>query len=471
MHFKRRALSVFMIVAMVALAVWGSTMEMKVVEEIPVSSFHSDKETIYFWYSDDALTNYINSAAVAFGEKEDVRVIPIQTSKNDYLEAVNKASLDGEGRIPDAYIINNDSLERAYLAGLAVPVEDEGLLTISNYPRTALNAVTYQNQLIAYPMYFETSALLYNRTYLDMCLDKIYNPEAAEEGEAEEDEEDIQPVEEEASEEDSDEEEEAIVWEELISETGTPYTLDGLLQLANIFDAPEQVQVVFEWNVSDIFYNYWFVGGYLGVGSDTGDDRSQIDINNEQVIGCLEKYKSLSQFFSIQSDKITTEECMQDFIDGKSLFTIATSNEIETLKQKKEAGEMQYEYGFANIPQISDMLSSRSMSVTNTIAVNGYSEHKKLANKFAAFLVDEYTQSLYERSGKISARANGNPRDEAIGVFYEEYTRSISLPKMMEIGNFWLQLEALFSKVWNDAEITPLVEELQKQIYTQLGTQ
>ena len=57
-----------------------------------------------------------------------------------------------------------------------------------------------------------------------------------------------------------------------------------------------------------------------------------------------------------------------------------------------------------------------------------------------------------------------------MAVFYEEYKRSISLPKMMEIGNLWLQLEALFSKVWNGAEIEPLVAELDEQIRTQLDS-
>ena len=40
---------------------------------------------------------------------------------------------------------------------------------------------------------------------------------------------------------------------------------------------------------------------------------------------------------------------------------------------------------------------------------------------------------------------------------------------MMEIGNLWLQLEALFAKVWNGEEILPLVQELEAQISTQIG--
>lgn len=465
MHRKRRAFSILLLVVMVVLSFLGSTQEIReIVEEVQQPVFHSDKETIYFWYSDDSLTNYINSAAVSFGEREDVRVIPILTSKNDFLESVNKASLDDEVKTPDAYIINNDSLEKAYLSGLAIPVSDEGILNINQFPRTALSAVTYDEKYVAFPMYFETSALLYNKTYLDMALAQIYGTDEEETAETSEETE-------QTSSEDAEEgEEEAINWEEIITERGVPLTMDGLLQVSNAFDAPEQVEVVFEWNVSDIFYNYWFVGSSLVIGTDTGDDHSQIDINNEQTIACLQTYQNLNQFFSIQSDKITTEDCIQDFIDGKVLFTLATTEYVDYLKQLKEEGGLTYEYGFANIPQLTDALNSRTMSVTNTVAINGYSNHKELANRFAYYLVEEYNQDLYERTGKISANGNVKYEDENIEVFVEEYGRSVSLPKMMEIGNLWLQLEAMFSKIWNGAEVTPLVEELDAQIREQLGT-
>ena len=39
----------------------------------------------------------------------------------------------------------------------------------------------------------------------------------------------------------------------------------------------------------------------------------------------------------------------------------------------------------------------------------------------------------------------------------------------MEIGNLWLQLEALFAKVWSGEEVLPLLRELERQISTQIG--
>ena len=125
MHLKSRLIATAAVIAMAAAAIYGSTLEMSGVGEDAdrLSWLDSQKETIYFWYSDDTLTNYINSAAVSFGEREGVRVIPILTSDSEYLEAINRDTLQSE-HIPDAYLLSNDSLEKAYLAGLASEVQD-----------------------------------------------------------------------------------------------------------------------------------------------------------------------------------------------------------------------------------------------------------------------------------------------------------------------------------------------------------
>ena len=80
-------------------------------EENNGQSWFSNKETIYFWYSDETLTD-INSAAVAFGEREGVRILPVLNSESEYLEAINEATLH-TGQAPDAYLLSNDLLEKA----------------------------------------------------------------------------------------------------------------------------------------------------------------------------------------------------------------------------------------------------------------------------------------------------------------------------------------------------------------------
>ena len=40
---------------------------------------------------------------------------------------------------------------------------------------------------------------------------------------------------------------------------------------------------------------------------------------------------------------------------------------------------------------------------------------------------------------------------------------------MLETGNFWMQLEVLFSKVWNGEDVTTLVQQLADNMSQQLG--
>ena len=167
MHLKKRLTAVAAVLAMGTAVLYGSTFAAGDAEETGVPmTWGSEKETIYFWYSDEGMTNFINSAAVSFGEREGVRVIPVPTSEGEYLEAISQASA-GDLQVPDAYLIGHDSLEKAYLAGLATQVQDlEGICNEANFPQAALSAVTYQGMRVAYPLCFETSALLYNETYL-----------------------------------------------------------------------------------------------------------------------------------------------------------------------------------------------------------------------------------------------------------------------------------------------------------------
>lgn len=421
MNLKNRILAVAAVAAVTGAVIYGSTVEKSREVQSQLTWLNNSEETIYFWYSEESLSEYINSAAVAFSEQEDVRVIPVLTSESEYLEAVNKASL-AEEQAPDAYLLSHDSLEKAYLAGLAEEILDEENICNEQYfPEAALSAVTYHGKKAGYPLCYETSVLVYNAAYLQDWA-------------AQNEMEDFLDA--------------------------LPATVDDILNIANTYEPPEGVENLLEWDVSDIFYNYWVVGNYMIVGGDTGDDKENIQINSPETIACLEAYEALNQFFFIESDKVTYDKVVQDFIDGKIVFTIGTTDIVKKLEEAKADGSFAYEYGLITMPDVSAQLKSRSMSVTNVVVINGYSEKKELANRFAKYLVNDYADNLYGRSGKAPASITANSGQDALGVFAMEYGKSIPMPKMMETANFWLKLEILFSKVWNGADVAEQVGEL-----------
>lgn len=386
--------------------------------EVEEDSLFGHRETLYLWYTDEALTDYLNSVAVAYSEYQDeVRVMPVYTSGREYLETVNQASLHTE-EVPDLYIVSNDSLEKAYLAGLASEVRlPEGVLPMEQwFPETAVHAVTYADKQIAYPFYFETSCFLYNRTYLEDWargqLEAEQDAAAAEEAQQLIDE-GQEPEEETEQADDGAESGETVsgISEQAVAdrvEQTLPDTIDDILTFAYVYDAPEQVEAVFKWDVSDIFYNYFFVGDSIDVGGVNGDRADSIHIYNEDAIKCMRVYQDLNQFFSIDTKEISYDGVLQDFMDGKIVYTVATSDALTKIEEAKADGEFAYEYGVSMLPNVSADLQSASLSVTQCVVVNGYSVKKEMANDFAVYLTQYASEMLCARTGKLPASDAGD---------------------------------------------------------------
>lgn len=449
------------------------------------------KTTINLWYTDDALTDYLNSAAVTYSEETDIRVLPKLVSGLEYMEQIYDASVAGE-EVPDVYITTNDTLAKAYLAGLAEEIDSE--LTIcdtSNYPKPALEAVAYHDKIVGFPMYYETSVLLYNRTYMedfvksDILSEQENSDEALNEEElvledaVDEDaqtDEDVQTDEDAQTGEDvqadgENEEDMLQVSEAEMTEkieVAIPSTIEDILTFADAYDAPETVEAVFKWDVTDIFYNYFVAGNYIKVGGFAGDDLENIDIYNKEAIACLKAYQDLNQFFSIDTEEISYEGVIQEFIEGKLVFTVATTDAIAKVEEAIAEGNFNYEYGITVLPDVNDTLTSKSLSVTNALVINGFSEHKEEANAFASYLLTNDTENFYPKTGKLSAQLHVAYENENALNAMREYERSVPIPKMLSTSNFWVQLEASFAKIWNGEDVNETLRALSETIMTQV---
>lgn len=438
-------------------------------------SLFGHRETLYLWYTDEALSDYLNSVAVSYNDyQEDARIIPVYTSGSEYLETINQASLQS-GEVPDLYIVGNDSLEKAYLAGLASEIRmPEGSSDLASYfPESSVHAVTYHEKQIGYPFYFETSSFLYNRTYLEDFARAQIQAQMDEEAALEAQEQLAQDGPAEGAQEPLENgEEDALQLDEAavaarVEET-LPKTIDDILAFADIYDAPEQVEAIFKWDVSDIFYNYFFVGNYIDVGGIAGDKDDSIDIYNENAIRCMRVYQDLNQFFSIDTEEISYAGILQDFIDGKILYTVVTTDALAKIEAAKENGEFAYEYGTSLIPDVNDELISRSLSITQCIVVNGYSTHKDMANDFAVYLACQNADHLYDRTGKVPALTGADISNPNAEAFVKEYEKSIPHPKMIETSNFWVELEIAFARIWGSDDANAELKALSEKIMTQI---
>ncbi len=442
------------------------------------SFFSRNKTTVRLWYTDDSLTPYLQSRAVAYSESNSkVRIEPVLVSGLEYLEAVGKASVN-EDNFPDLYIITNDSLEKAYLAGLAKEIEDDGFLLKGDFPAAALNSVTYKNKKVAYPFYFETSTLIYNKTYLEnMATENLQSEIDIQEGEAAQAEidssESSEPSEDDAAMADEDTSSEITqgMIDEAVAES-LPLNISDILKFAESYNAPEQVEAVFEWDVTDIFYNYFFVGNYMNVGGDFGDDLDLFDIYNTDTISCMKIYQQLNQFFAIDPKQIDYDTIVQDFIDGKVVFTIATTDIMKKIEDAKASGQCDFDFEVADMPGLTDDFGSRTMSVTECLVVNGYSENAEEAEDVARYLCGDNSGDIYKLSNKLAAHDGVNYDDHRLNTFVSVYADSVPMPKTIETSNLWMELEIAFTNIWNGADCNSTLKAVSESIKTQItGTE
>lgn len=411
------------------------------------------KTTIRLWYSDEALTDYLNIRAVAYNEShDDVRIEPQHVTGVEMLEEINRASLAGEN-YPDLYIITNDQLEKAQLSGLTTDIGAyDPVLNAAHFPDAALNAVTYHGRYVAYPFYYETSVLMYNRTYLEQLVRSELN------------------VREDADVSAMTTEEGVPMADEIAAriEEKVPLTIAGMLDFASGYSAPASVEGVFKWDVTDIFYNYFIIGEYMNAGGPAGDDITLLDLYNSEMVSCLKAYQQLNTYFAIDASSVNYDSVIEDFIDGKMVFTVVTSDAVTRIRSAQEEGRCTFAYGAADIPGLNDYYGTRTMSVTDCIVVNGYSAHGGEAQDFARFLAGGTDETMFRLTGKMPARTGIYYEDEILTVFDRVYAESVPMPKMIETSNLWMRLEIAFTQIWNGADCNLTLKDMSENMMKQV---
>lgn len=417
---------------------------------------------LLIWYTDPDIQDYMEAAAAETASRYQVEVRAELVSEVDYIEHISDKSVAEEMQGPDLYVASSALLEKAVLAGLAVPVKDTGLSDI--YSEKAVQAVTYDGNVVARPFFIETCFMLYNRYY-------------------------VKPEE-------------------------VPQSIEGILAYAENFEADaltEKVEHIFKWNVADVINNYMFLGAYTNLGGPDGDDKQMVSMDLEQIISCMNYYQSLNGFFAIDADTVTSEEVIQEFIDGKSVFTIVNVPMLAELDRAVAAGEIpEYEeeegahfdpfYQVIQLPPLTDTLSSRGLSVTNSVVVNPYSSNVKAAEACARYLTQERADRLYEEAKKLTACKNllgssepeekkeiwgyqslydrllgqsqtspdGENNDQYM-IVYEAYEAAAEVPKIMELSNMWLQLEVVLADIWRGADAGERMTGFKELLETQLN--
>ncbi len=452
MHIRKKLISILVCLAMATLALFGDLFPGHSLIEAEGDS--NEQKVLTIWYTDEYLDEYIRNAAVVYEEKNGVKVVSTRVSGLEFLEAIQKATID-DGYGPDLFIIGNESLEKAYLSGLCAELKDSHRVLNSYYfPEVSLDAISYSDSKLGYPLMFECSVFLYNRTLLEEVA-ADYNANASsgsDYGEGSE-----------ASESETE-------FAEVTADEILPTSIVGIIEFALKYNLPTGTESFFKWCVTDVLYEYWFAGAYMDVGGEKGDDRDEIDVYNENSMYCLRVFQDFKQFFSMEIDEFTYDDVLQEFKDGKTLFMVADTDVIAELEaaRKTEENPFTYEYGIASIGMLNDTLKSKGLSVTKLVCVNGMSDSKMEAEDFAKFLTVDYSGNLYARTAKIPCNYQKEYPYPQMEDAVRTYENSVSLPKIVETSNYWVLTEMVYTKAWDGENVNLLLRQLSGQLKKQI---
>ncbi|MDO4261477.1 MAG: extracellular solute-binding protein [Eubacteriales bacterium] len=391
-----------------------------------------EERPLLVWYTDPDIQQYMEETAEKAGEAYGVQVRTELVSEVDYIENISEESVSEEMTGPDLYVVSSSLLEKAALAGLTDPVDQSELS--GDYSEKAIHAAVYQGRTMARPFYVETCFLLYNRYYTEQA----------------------------------------------------PATVDEILAYADSFepdDVTAGVDKIFEWNVADVIENYMFLGAYTDLGGEDGDDMGQVSMDLERIGECMAYYQSLNGYFAIDADTVTSEQIVQDFIDGKTVYMIANAAMLARVDEAAENGELpeypsertvvneegaeetqtlEFEpfYGAAALPDLTAELETRGLSVTNSVAVNPYSRNPEAAHAVAEYLTAGNAAGLYREADKLPAfRALEEAPTPAWEAVCQAYDEAAEIPKLMELSDIWLHLEAALADIWRGEDASEQMAE------------
>jgi len=382
-------------IAVIGLTGCGKTEE-ETTESTTTEQIDFAKE-LTVWYTDHEIAAYMNAAANAFLEETGVQIHLEEMSTIDYLENINQANLSEEQSCVDVYILNSNQLEKAYLAGL-VAETNKTYEEFFQYPDPAINACIWKGKSFGYPFYYETSFFLYNKNFIENCPDNFQE----------------------------------------ILDFSVQYGADGTTY--------EGIETILKWDVQNLYYNYGFAGAYLNLGGPYGDDASVIDLTNDSVIEALSFYKQLNQRLYFEASESDYDVVLEDFLNGKLLYTIAGTQSLSKLEEAYAAG---ISYGIAPLLDMTESLRCKAISTNYLAQVNPYGVSEATAEAFAVFLTDTYVENLYELTGKLSCKPMESYENPEIVHIEEAYANSVQLPKLMKTTDYWMELELAFRTIWN----------------------
>lgn len=375
-------------------------------EELEKSIEINKENSLSIWCYDEADFLYLSEAAKTFYSRYGIAVTVEQRNPTGFLQQINEAAINKEG--PDLYLTTNDQLKIAYEAGLAEP----NALFSEEYweryfPEVSKKALSLNGYTVGLPLYLDTYFLFYDKTTVNE----------------------------------------------------KPTTLDDVLNFADTFEDEGNEREIFNFDVSDPYYSFMFMGNYGNFFGENGDTYDEFQVNSEQTIESMSYYQAFGEFLSVEYENSNEEVVLNGLQEQRLIFAIGNTKMYEKIMDASE--DQTSIYAITMLPDLSDTLKSKGISTTTAVVVSPYSKHEKEAALFEAYVSCEYVEAQYSLSEKISPCKTVAYTNPDLNCIIAQYENTLPGPKVLAIGDFWSQAQISFQKIWEGEDVKTVLDEFQ----------
>lgn len=328
------------------------------------------------WYEDASYSDFFEYAAEQYYKKTGVKAVFKYQDTLDYIGAIYDQTMQGED-FPDVYLLSGDALEEAYLYGLAMA--NESGASFANASQKAVEASTYEEKLIGYPLSYDANVFVYQNGYFE----------------------------------------------------NQPESLQAIIDYSNENEPGENVEYLLEWDVNDAFYDFPFVGNSVTF-EKTAPETMNVVYDEDLYQKDLEYFETILGSFSLDVNSVSVDSILEHFNGGKTLCAFVDTDSLHKLEGAS--------YSVMEIPALNEELSSVTCASTDLIVVNDFAKNSDAASAFADFVTAELAGKLHDMSGHYSVFLSENA-DDTEKTAYQAYEDAVLLPDSQDAKDFWVGLK------------------------------
>ncbi len=372
--------------------------------------------SLTLWFDNDTYNEEI--VALWNAKYPDVPLTVVNVGTTD---ARQKNELEGPtGTGADVFVMAHDGVAVSAQAGNILEIDLLADEVRSSFVDNAIDAVTYDGKIYAFPLSMKTIVMFYNKDLVDTPVD---------------------------------------TWAEMKA-------------FAAEYNDPTQNKFACIWQAVEPYYAHGFLGGYgYDLFGENHDDPDQLGWDSTEAAEGLAFYKTLhDDIYPVASADATWDAMNSMFSAGECPYVITGPWSIADFTN---AG---VNFGIAPLPKMDNGIRPKTLSTVDTVCVSSFTKYPVVSMLLAEFIATDpgALELLYETKNELSASIEGQKLDCYVN---DPFMTSIAVavndalpqPYIPEMANVWAPYQKAIIAVWDDLQ-TPeeALTAAQNEFYSSL---